>query len=80
MTTKMNVFITLPGGTDSRALYEELKAYKVNVTDLEKKVFVYTTVDIREPIIEYVLQACYKYGGPEIKVEAKSEVEQKAPK
>lgn len=72
---KMTVFITIPGKVDSEALYNELKMYKVNVTDLEVKTLVYTTIDIREPIIEYIIQACYKYGGSEIKVDAKRVVE-----
>ena len=61
MTTNMNVFILIPGQIDSKSLYKELEHYHVNVTDLGKKTLVYATVNITEPFIEYIIQACYKY-------------------
>ena len=63
MSTSKQMYITITGAKiDSRALYAEVKRYQMNVLDLETRVFVYGTVDIREPIIEYVLKICYKYG------------------
>ena len=71
MQMLMDVFITLPGKINSQALYNEVKAFKFNVTDLEVKTFVYGRIDIREPIVEFVLQACYKYSiNCEIRVSA----------
>lgn len=61
MTTKFNVFITLYGEIDSNSLYAEIKNFNANVTDLIVKTIVYLTIDVREPIIEYILQKCYKY-------------------
>lgn len=75
MTTKMNVFIKIPGRIDSKKLYDGIKCYHANVTDLGVKTLVYVTIDVREPVIEYILQTCYKYGGADIKVDAKMVVE-----
>jgi len=61
MSTKLDVFITIPGQVDSQALYDEVKRYKFNVSNLVVKTYVYGTIDVREPWIEFVLQACYKY-------------------
>ena len=63
MSTSKKVYITITGDNiDSRALYAEVKRYQMNVLDLETRVFVYGIVDIREPIIEYILKICYNYG------------------
>lgn len=69
MATKYAVFITIEGAIDSEALYKRLKGYKMNVTNLITRTYVYGTLDMTEPIIEYVLQICYEYGP--IKVEVK---------
>ena len=61
MTMLMDVFITLPGKIDSKALREEVEAFKFNVTDSEVETCVHGRIDIRESTIEHVLQSCYKY-------------------
>lgn len=81
MTTKMDVFITIPGEVNSAALYKEVGGLRFNVTDLGTKTYVHGRIDTREPIIEFVLQSCYKYSPTgTIEVSAKSVVEdQKTP-
>lgn len=76
MTTKMNVVITIPGPMDSKELYRELSQHdaSVSVTDLETEVYVKLTIDIRESVIEDVLQLCHKYGGKDLQVQAKEVV------
>lgn len=80
MTTNMNVFISIPGKIDSKSLYKELEHYHVNVSDLGEKTLVYTTVDLTEPFIEYIIQACYKYSiNGNIKVDLERVVNKKPP-
>lgn len=62
MQTKMNVYITIKPRAKSRELYERLRCYDANVTDLGDKVYVYTTIDIREDAIEHITKICNEYG------------------
>lgn len=62
MQTKMNVYITIESGIKSRELYERLRPFKANVTDMGDKVYVYMTIDLREDTIEKVLTICHEYG------------------
>ena len=64
------VYITIKGNIDSLALYAEVKRYQMNVLDLEDRCYVYGTIDIREPLIEYILKICYKYGQPIVDLES----------
>lgn len=64
------VYITIKGNIDSLALYYELKPYQMNVLDLEDRCYVYGTIDAREPLIEYILKICYKYGQPIVDLES----------
>lgn len=77
MTTKKDIFITIPGSIDSEQLYQELKNYSMNVTNLVTRTYVYGTVDLADPLIEYIIQICYKYGN--IQVDLVDIPEQKAP-
>lgn len=61
MNTKMSVLITLKGPIESKELYEDIKKYGANVTDLGEKVMVYVTIDIRNDAIEHIMAACHKY-------------------
>lgn len=64
MSSFKKVYITITNGgkIDSLELYSKVKRYEMNVLDLETRVFVYGKIDIREPIIEYILKICYDYG------------------
>lgn len=66
MQTKMSVLVTIPGPIDSRELYEDIKRYGANVTDMGAKVLVYCKIDIREDAIEKILTSCNKYGDCEV--------------
>lgn len=68
--TTRRLYITIKGNIDSFALYAEVKRYQMCVLDLEDRCYVYGTVDIREPIIEYILKICYKYGKPIVDLES----------
>lgn len=61
MNTKMSVLITLKGPIESKELYEDIKKYGANVTDMGEKVMVYVTIDIRNDAIEHIMTACHKY-------------------
>lgn len=64
MSSFKKVYITITNGEkiDSLDLYAKVKRYGMNVLDLETRIFVYGKIDIREPIIEYILKICYDYG------------------
>lgn len=66
MQTKMSVMIVVKDCVGSRELYEELREYKLNVTDLGSKTLVHAIVDIREPDMESILTICNKYGSCEV--------------
>jgi len=57
----MRICITFQQKVNSRKLYEELKDFKVNVTDLETEVYAYRN-DISLIEIPQVLVICDKYG------------------
>lgn len=56
-----DIFITIIDKTDSRALYEELKPYNLNVTDLGSTTYVYGRV-ATEAMFDNILAICEKYG------------------
>lgn len=62
MNTKMTVFITVKGKINSLELYERIKDYGANVTDLIDKTYVYAIIDIKEDAIEHILTICDEYG------------------
>ena len=66
MQTKMSVMIVVKDCVGSREIYEELREYKLNVTDLGSKTLVHAIVDIREPDMEGILTICNKYGSCEV--------------
>lgn len=69
MSTLKRVYITIIGNIDSLALYAEVKRYQMNVLDLEDRCYVYGKIDVREPIIEYILKICYRYGSCRVDLE-----------
>lgn len=77
MATKLNMFVTIHGEIDSEELYKELKAYHMNVTNFITRTYVYGTIDSTEPLAEYVLQICYRYG--QCKVDVTPVADKKAP-
>ena len=48
-----------PAKTDSQALYDDVKQYKINVTDIQTKVYMYGEVSPK--YCATLLQICYKY-------------------
>lgn len=62
MQTKMDVYVTIKPRAKSRELYERLRQYGANVTDLGDTVYVYTKIDIREDSIGKILGICNEYG------------------
>lgn len=72
----MDVNITVKPRVKSRELYERLKSFNANVTDLGNVVYVYTKIDIREDAIEKILKICREYG--DCSVDANM-VEEKSP-
>lgn len=62
MQTKMDVFITIIPKVKSHELYERLKPYKADVTDLGTKVGVATKIDVTDDEIEKIMNICKEYG------------------
>lgn len=56
------LYIEIRGPIDSKRLFEELESLsnKVNVTDMDKTVLVYTTLPFISAVT--VLSVCYGYG------------------
>ena len=57
---KVNIFITIKGKIDSFELYEVLKGYGMNVTDLIDKTLIYATCSLEDAIS--VIGICSAYG------------------
>ena len=66
MRTTMSVSIVITGCTESYKLYERLEKYNANVTDLGDKVYVTLKIDIRNELIEKVLEVCHEFGDCEV--------------
>ena len=62
MQTSMNIYVTIKPKVKSRELYERLRPYNVNVTDLGDKVYVYTRMQLSRVDLEKVLSICNEYG------------------
>lgn len=68
--TIMRIIITFPGNSvDSRELYEDLKRYNVNVTDMSTCIYVYRD-GITANEIAKVLSICDKYGTYDVSITA----------
>lgn len=63
----MRIFITFPRGVDSRALYDDLRCFKMNVTDMGTVVYVHRN-DITAAEISQILVICDKYGRYDVTV------------
>lgn len=63
----VHLFVEIRGPIDSRALWDELESYGVNVTDMKDTVLVYADL----PIIEAGIVAgiCSKYGDIKSQIE-----------
>lgn len=63
----MCIFITFPRGVDSRALYDDLRCFNMNVTDMGTVVYVHRN-DITATEISQILVICDKYGHYDVTV------------
>ena len=63
----MRIFITFPRGVDSRALYDDLRCFNMNVTDMGTVVYVHRN-DITATEISQILVICDKYGRYDVTV------------
>ena len=63
----MCIFITFPRGVDSRALYDDLRCFKMNVTDMDTVVYVHRN-GITATEISQILVICDKYGHYDVSV------------
>ena len=63
----MRIFITFPRGVDSRALYDDLRCFKMNVTDMGTVVYVHRN-DITAKDMSQILVICDKYGRYDVTV------------
>lgn len=62
----VSIFAVYEFHVDSKALYEELKPYKMNVTDAIESIFIYGRFDsLYLPEIIFIL---LKYGDPNITI------------
>lgn len=62
----VSIFAVYEFHVDSKALYEELKPYKMNVTDAIESIFIYGRFDsLYLPEIIFIL---LKYGDPKITI------------
>ena len=55
----MYMTVEFPANIDSKELYEMVKCYKLNVTDVTSSVYMYG--EITEKILPYLLNVCYKF-------------------
>ena len=55
-----------PANIESLALYEMVKQYKLNVTDIITKVYMIGTVNQKD--LPYILYVCSKFGYTEITI------------
>lgn len=62
MQTSMNIYVTIKPRVKSRELYERLRPYNVNVTDLGDRVYVYTRIQLSRVDLKKVLSICNEYG------------------
>ena len=62
----MYIYVEFPGNIESQALYEMVKQYKLNVTDIITKVYMMGTVKQKD--LPYILYVCSKFGYTEITI------------
>lgn len=62
----VSIFCVYESHVDSRALYEELKPYKINVTDAISSIFLYGRFD--EYYLPEVIFILLKHGDPKITI------------
>lgn len=65
MENHMTILITIHGDIDSADLYRRVGEY-AHVTDLGEKTFVYSLIDLREDIVERLIDICKEYGECEV--------------
>ena len=63
----MRIFITFPRGVDSRALYDDLRCFNMNVTDMGTVVYAHRN-DITAKEMSQILVVCDKYGHYDVSV------------
>lgn len=62
----VSVYCVYEYKVDSKALYEELRAYKMNVTDMVESIHIYGRMDVF--YLSEVLFILLKYGDPKITI------------
>ena len=62
----MYISVEFPANIESLALYEMVKQYKLNVTDIITKVYMMGEVDQKD--LPYLLYVCSKFGYTEITI------------
>lgn len=62
----MYITAEFPANIDSKELYEMVKQYKLNVTDIITKVYMIGTVNQKD--LPFILYVCSKFGYTEITI------------
>jgi len=63
----VHLFVEIRGPIDSKALWDELESYGVNVTDMSDTVLVYADLPILQAVT--VVGICSKYGDVKSQIE-----------
>lgn len=62
----VSIFCIYEFHIDSRSLYEEIKEFKMNVTELDKTIFVYGRIDVL--FLPEIIFTLIKYGDAKINI------------
>jgi len=62
----ISIFCIYEFRIDSKALYDELSDYKMNVTELDKTIFVYGRIDVL--FLPEIIYTLIKYGDAKITI------------
>lgn len=62
----MYITAEFPANIDSKELYEMVKCFKLNVTDIGKTVYMYGEMSTKH--LQTVIAICYKFGYEEITI------------
>lgn len=62
METKMSIMIVIKNPINSKELYNKLSYLGVNVTDMGEKTYVHAQIDIKDDVVEKIINTCQSYG------------------
>lgn len=68
MAGKVRMLVTILGEINSRALYDAIKQYSMNVCDMGDRTLVYNLEPVSEQAVVSTLCKCCEYGKCEIKI------------